>query len=147
MDTWQTKDQVGKRLFRHRRLVRDMLLQHVAGNWIQDAEFGSLRPMSTEYLSRAGHRRFGDMLWTVQLVDGRQVLVMLEIQSGVDQDMAARMCAYTGILYESLTPAARGVSGRYPAVLPLVPRQPSNVASARPQASSPLGGASMAYRA
>ena len=76
--------------------------------------------MPTEFLNRAGDRRFGDVLWLASLRDGRQVMVMIEIQSDVDSDMAARMAAYTGMVYESLTPAARGTNDRYPAIFPLV---------------------------
>ena len=76
--------------------------------------------MPTEFISRAGDRRFGDVLWVANLRDGRQVMVMIEIQSDVDMDMAARMAAYVGMVYESLTPAARGTTGRYPAIFPLV---------------------------
>ena len=76
--------------------------------------------MPTEFISRAGDRRFGDALWVASLRDGRQVMVMIEIQSDVDSDMAARMAAYVGMVYESLTPAARGTTGRYPAIFPLV---------------------------
>ena len=76
--------------------------------------------MPTEFLNRAGDRRFGDVLWVASLRDGRQVMVMIEIQSDVDSDMAARMAAYVGMVYESLTPAARGTNNRYPAIFPLV---------------------------
>ena len=76
--------------------------------------------MPTEFVSRAGDRRFGDVLWVASLRDGRQVMLMIEIQSGVDSDMAARMTAYVGMVYDSLTPAARGTNGRYPAIFPLL---------------------------
>ena len=120
MDTSQAKDKICKRLFRHRRLVEDLLRAHVPGRWVREVDFRSLRPMPTEFVGRAGDRRFGDALWLAGLRDGRQVMVMIEIQSGVDGDMAARMAAYVGMVYESLTPAARGARDRYPAVLPLV---------------------------
>ena len=120
MDTTQAKDKISKRLFRHRRLVEDLLRAHVPGRWVRQVDFRTLRPMPTEFISRAGDRRFGDVLWVASLRDGRQVMVMIEIQSDVDSDMAARMAAYVGMVYESLTPAARGTTGRYPAIFPLV---------------------------
>lgn len=120
MDATQAKDKVCKRLFRHRRLVEDLLAGHIPSRWIRQVDFGTLRPMSTEFVNRAGDRRFGDVLWAASLRDGRQVMVMIEIQSGVDADMAARMTAYTGMVYDSLTPAARGATDRYPAIFPLV---------------------------
>ena len=120
MATTQAKDKVCKRLFRHPRLVEDLLRAHVPGRWVRQVDFGTLRPMPTEYVSRAGDRRFGDVLWVASLRDGRRVMMMIELQSGVDGNMAARMAAYTGMVYDNLTPAARGTTGRYPAMLPLV---------------------------
>ena len=120
MDTTQAKDKICKRLFRHRRLVEDLLRGHVPGPWVRQVDFGTLRLMPTEFVGRAGDRRFGDVLWVASLRNGRQVMVMIEIQSAVDSDMAARMAAYVGMVYESLTPATRGMHGRYPAILPLV---------------------------
>ena len=120
MDPTQAKDKVCKRLFRHRRLVEDLLCAHVPGRWVRHVDFGTLRRMPTEFVSRAGDRRFGDVLWVAGLRDGRQVMVMIEIQSDVDGDMAARMAAYTGMVYDSLTPDVRGAMDRYPAIFPLV---------------------------
>ena len=120
MDATQAKDKVCKRLFRHRRLVEDLLCGHVRGRWVRQMDFATLRPMPTEFVGRDGDRRFGDTLWVASLRDGRQAMVMIEIQSGVDRDMAARMTACTGMVYDSLTPAARGATGRYPAIFPLV---------------------------
>ncbi|MCY4059617.1 MAG: Rpn family recombination-promoting nuclease/putative transposase [Gammaproteobacteria bacterium] len=120
MDTTQAKDKICKRLFRHKRLVEDLLRTHVPGRWVRQVDFRTLRAMPTEFLNRAGDRRFGDVLWVASLRDGRQVMVMIEIQSDVDSDMAARMAAYVGMVYESLTPAARGTKDRYPAIFPLV---------------------------
>ena len=120
MDATQAKDKVCKRLFRRRRLVEDLLRGHVSGRWVRHVDFGTLRPMPTEFINRAGDRRFGDALWLASLRDGRQVMVMIEIQSGVDRDMAARMTAYTGMVYESLAPASRGAQDGYPAIFPLV---------------------------
>lgn len=120
MDTTQAKDKICKRLFRHRRLVEDLLRTHVPGRWVRQVDFRTLRPMPTEFVSRTGDRRFGDVLWLARLRDGRQVMVTIEIQSNVDSDMAARMAAYVGMVYESLTPAARGTNDRYPAIFPLV---------------------------
>lgn len=120
VDTTQAKDKICKRLFRHRRLVADLLRVHVSGRWVREVDFRTLRLMPTEFVGRAGDRRFGDVLWVASLRDGRQVMVMIEIQSVVDSDMAARMAAYVGMVYESLTPAARGTNDRYPAIFPLV---------------------------
>ena len=120
MDATQAKDKVCKRLFRHRRLVEDLLRAHIPGRWVRQLDFGTLRLMPTEFVGRAGDRRFGDVLWLTGLRDGRQVMVMIEIQSDVDRDMAARVAAYTGMVYDSLTPDVRGAKHRYPAIFPLV---------------------------
>ena len=120
MDAIQAKDKVGKRLFRHRRLVEDLLRGYVPGRWIGQVDFGTLRPMPTEFINRSGDRRFGDTLWLAGLRDGRRVMVIVELQSGGDPKMAVRMAVYAGMAYENLTPAAKDSNGRYPAVLPLV---------------------------
>ena len=120
VDATQLKDKVCKRLFRHRALVADLLRGYVPGRWVRGIDFATLRRMPTEYVGRGGRSRFGDGLWLAGLRDGRQVMPMVEVQSGPDPAMAARMAAYVGMAYESLTPAARGPGGRYPAVLPMV---------------------------
>lgn len=120
VDTSQAKDKICKRLFCHGRLVADMLRGYVPGGWVRDIEFESLRRMPSEFVGRSGNRRFGDILCLTSLDDGRQVMVLIEIQSGVDPNMAARMGAYTCMVYDSLIPAARGPGGRYPALLPIV---------------------------
>ena len=120
MDATQAKDKVGKRMFRHRRLVADMLVHYVPGRWVRRIDVGTLRPMPTEYVNRSGDRRFGDALWLSQLHDGRQVMLIVELQSSGDPNMAARMAAYAGMVYESLTADAKGPDGRYPGLLPLV---------------------------
>ena len=120
MDAAQLKDKVCKRLFRHRTLVADLLRGYVPGRWVRGIDFATLRQMPAEYVGRGGLGRFGDGLWLARLRDGRQVMAMVEVQSGPDPAMAARMAAYVGMAYESLTPAARGPRGRYPAVLPMV---------------------------
>ena len=120
MDATQAKDKVGKRMFRHRRLVADMLVHYVPGRWVRRIDVGTLRTMPTEYVNRSGDRRFGDALWLSQLHDGRQVMPIVELQSSGDPNMAARMAAYAGMVYESLTADAKGPDGRYPGLLPLV---------------------------
>ena len=120
VDAAQLKDKVCKRLFRHRALVADLLRGYVPGRWVREIDFATLRRMPAEYVGRGGRSRFGDSLWLAGLHDGRQVMPMVEVQSGPDPAMAARMAAYVGMAYESLTPAARGPSERYPAVLPMV---------------------------
>ena len=120
MDATQLKDKVSKRLFRHRTLVADLLRGYVPGRWVRRIDFATLRRMPAEYVGRGGLGRFGDGLWLARLRDGRQVMAMVEVQSGPDPAMAARMAAYVGMAYESLTPDARGPDRRYPAVLPMV---------------------------
>ena len=67
-----------------------------SGPRVREVDFGTLRPMPTEFVGRAGDRRFGDVLWLAGLRDGRRAMLMIEIQSGVDLNMAARMATYAG---------------------------------------------------
>ena len=82
MDAAQLKDKVCKRLFRHRTLVADLLRGYVPGRWVRGIDFATLRQMPAEYVGRGGLGRFGDGLWLARLRDGRQVMAMVEVQSG-----------------------------------------------------------------
>ena len=110
----------GRRLFRSRRFVADLLRGFVPAELLGELDLSTLRGMPAEYLGRGGRRRVGDLLWVADRPNGARVLLPIEIQSADDSRMAARVMAETGLLYESLTRAAWGAGGDPPAVLPLV---------------------------
>ena len=130
------KDRIAKRLFRHPRLVRDMLRAFVPAEWTAAIDLDSLRELPTEYINPKGDKRLGDLLLLADAPGGAMggtsggavgstlgdvpTLVMVEHQSAPVPRMAARMMTQTGMLYESLTPRARDAAGRLPPLLAVV---------------------------
>ena len=118
------KDRIAKRLFRHPRLVRDMLGVFVPAEWTAAIDLDSLRELPAEFINPKGDKRLGDLLLLAgapgSMVGAVPTLVMVEHQSAPVPRMAARMMTQTGMLYESLTPRARDAAGRLPPVLALV---------------------------
>ena len=118
------KDRITKRLFRHPRLVRDMLGAFVPAEWTAAIDLDSLRELPTEFINPEGDKRLGDLLLLAGAPGGTAggvpTLVMVEHQSAPVPRMAARMMTQTGMLYESLTPRARDAAGRLPPLLALV---------------------------
>ena len=115
-------DENYKRLFAFPRMVEDLLHAVVTGEWLDEADFATLRKLSAEYVSDDLRRRHGDTVWQVRLGDGwLHVLVLLEFQSRDDPDMALRILEYTALLYRELARnEALGRDGLRPPVLPVV---------------------------
>ncbi len=85
-------DENYKKLFAFPRMVEDLLRALVTGDWLDEADFSTLRKLSAEYVSDELRRRYGDTVWQVRLGDGwLHVLVLLEFRSRDDPDMALRM--------------------------------------------------------
>ena len=114
------KDHIGKRLFRNRRFVSDLLQGFVPADTLGELDFGTLRELPTELISRRGDKRIGDVLWLADRPNGAHVLLLAEIESSNKPRMAPRMMVETGLLYETLPAALRGPGRHYPVVLPLV---------------------------
>ena len=122
------KDRIAKRLFRHPRLVRDMLGAFVPAEWTAAIDLDSLRELPAEFINEKGDKRLGDLLLLAGAPGGAMggtlggvpTLVMVEHQSAPIPRMAARMMTQTGMLYESLTPRARNAAGRLPPLLAVV---------------------------
>ena len=115
-------DENYKRLFAFPRMVEDLLRVVVTCRWLDEADFASLRKLSSEYVSDDLRRRHGDTVWQLRLGDGwLHVLVLLEFQSRDDPDMALRILEYTALLYRELRRnEALAPDGRRPPVLPIV---------------------------
>ena len=116
------QDETYKKLFAFPRMVEDLLRALITSEWIDDADFSTLRKLSSEYVSDDLRRRLGDAVWRVRLGHGwLHVLVLLEFQSREDPDMALRILEYTALLYRELgaqrqagsgPPAPAGAAGR-----------------------------------
>ena len=115
-------DENYKKLFAFPRMVEDLLRVLVTSEWIDEADFSSLRKLSAEYVSDELRRRDGDAVWRVRIGHGwLHVLVLLEFQSRDDPDMALRILEYTALLYRELARnEALDPDGLRPPVLPVV---------------------------
>ncbi len=120
MKTREYKDHIGKRLFRDRRFVADLVEGFLPADLVGDLDLRTLRELPTEFISRGGDKRIGDALWIADRPNGAHVLLLAEIESTNKPRMASRMMVETGLVYETLSGAARGPGGHYPVVLPLV---------------------------
>lgn len=120
MNTRESNDRFGKRLFAESAFVADLLRDFVQPRLVRDLDLGSLRPMPAEFINRRGDKRLGDALWLADRPAGARALVLIEIESTNRRRIAARMMGETAMLYEALTSAARDRRGRLPALLPLV---------------------------
>ena len=116
------QDETYKKLFAFPRMVEDLLRALITSEWIDEADFSTLRKLSSEYVSDDLRRRQGDAVWRVRLGQGwLHVLVLLEFQSRDDADMALRILEYTALLYRELGRNRRlGADGLRPPVLPVV---------------------------
>ena len=115
-------DENYKKLFAFPRMVEDLLRVLVTSEWIDEADFSSLRKLSAEYVSDELRRRHGDTVWRVRIGHSwLHVLVLLEFQSRDDPDMALRILEYTALLYRELARnKALDPDGLRPPVLPVV---------------------------
>ena len=115
-------DENYKRLFAFPRMVEDLLRVVVTSEWIEAADFSTLRKLSAEFVSDELRRRHGDTVWRLRLGDGwLHVLVLLEFQSRNDPEMALRILEYTVLLYRELSRNEDlGRDGLRPPVLPVV---------------------------
>ncbi len=100
-------DRSQRLLFSHPRVVRDLLLGFVHEPWIRDLDFTTLESLPSELLSGdlpgEFEERRSDIVWKVHWRD-REILVvvLLELQSSLDHDMALRLGAYVFLLCQRL---------------------------------------------
>ena len=115
-------DENYKRLFAFPRMVEDLLRVVATGEWLDEADFSTLRKLSSEFVGDDLRRRHGDTVWQVRVGEGwLHVLVLLEFQSRDDPDMALRILEYTALLYRELRHNGALIpDGLRPPVLPIV---------------------------
>lgn len=118
----QSHDAAFRLLFRHRRMVHDLLRGFVPGPWVRRLHPDSLHRVGERRLSGTLVRREQDLVWKLEWGRLRlPVYLLLEIQSKTEGGMAVRLLSYIGLLYEELLHHGKG-SGhrRLPTVLPIV---------------------------
>ena len=115
-------DETYKRVFGFPRMVEDLLRGCVAGPWIDEIDFSTLRKLPAEYVSDELLTRHGDAVWRARLGDGWvHLLVLIEFQSRDEPRMALRILTYTGLLYQELVRnGAVAADEPLPPVLPVV---------------------------
>ncbi len=116
-------DSAYKLLFSRPRMVRDLLDGFAARGWGAALDFDTLAPLPANFVSEDLEQRHGDLAWRIRFRDDRwlYLVLLLEFQATVDPAMAARMLAYTALLYQRVI--ADGVlreHGTLPPVLPVV---------------------------
>lgn len=115
-------DTIYKLLFSHDRMVRDLLVGFLPGEWTAALDMDSLEKMNGSYVTDDLRGRHGDAVWRVRWgEDWLYVYLLLEFQSSVDRFMALRIMVYTGLLHQDLIRRNElGADRRLPPVLPVV---------------------------
>ena len=118
----QSHDAAYRLLFRHRRMVQDLLGGFVPGRWTRHLHPDSLERIGERRLNSTLVRREQDLVWRLTWGNLRlPVYLLLEIQSHNQSAMAVRFLSYTGLLYEELLHHRREKRHRHlPAMLPIV---------------------------
>ena len=118
-------DSAYKLMFREAAMVRSLLLDLVAEDFVAELDLDTLERLPGEHIARGGQKRFSDIVWKVQR-KGRTdapcyIAILLEFQSTPDAFMALRLLTYTALLLEHLAkePEVKE-SGQLPPVLPIV---------------------------
>ncbi|MEM7588125.1 MAG: Rpn family recombination-promoting nuclease/putative transposase [Acidobacteriota bacterium] len=119
-------DRSHRLLFSHPRTIQDLLRGFIDEPWVEDLDFETLEKLPSDYLSGqlAGEfeERISDVVWRVSWQDSElYVVILLELQSSSEQDMALRMLVYVALFYQRLLkehPLRK--DRRLPPVLPIV---------------------------
>ncbi len=100
-----------KSVFSDRRMIEVLIQSHVR-EWAGELDFSTLRKESTQLISkRTLQRRHPDMIWSVDTLDGRKVVILMEFQRTVDPLMALRTTTYTALTLEGIASGERTRSG------------------------------------
>ena len=114
-----------KRLFSEPLMVRSLLQDLIAEDFVAELDPDTLERLPGEHVARGGQKRFSDIVWKVQR-KGRSdapcyIAILLEFQSTPDRLMALRLLTYVALLLEELAKdKAVQQSGQLPPVLPIV---------------------------
>ena len=96
-----------KSVFSDRRMIEVLIQRHVR-EWTGELDFSTLREESTQLVSkRTLQRRHPDMIWSVDTLDGRRVVFLMEFQRTVEPLMALRTTTYTALTLEGIASGER----------------------------------------
>jgi len=125
-------DRSQRLLFHHRRPVKDLVRGFVPGDLARDLDFRTLKRLPTDNITGMMpgeyEERTGDVLWRLRWRKGRRspdqdvyVLILLELQSTCEEEMAMRVLAYVAFCYlRQLKDRPLRKGEKFPLILPIV---------------------------
>jgi len=117
------QDRGYKNLFSNKEMVRDLLVQFVDPEIVQelDLDLDSMVREHSDFVSDDLRERIDDVVWRVKLKDRTLYLcILVEFQSAEDKWMAVRLLTYVGLLYDDLIKRRLVDDEGLPPVLPVV---------------------------
>ncbi|MEM7585612.1 MAG: Rpn family recombination-promoting nuclease/putative transposase [Acidobacteriota bacterium] len=119
-------DRSHRLLFSHPRTIQDLLCGFIHEPWVSELDFDTLEKLPSDYLSGQlvgeFEERVSDVAWRVQWRGSPlYIVVLLELQSSTEPDMALRMLVYVALFYQRLLkeqPLTK--RNKLPPVLPIV---------------------------
>ena len=94
-----------KSIFADQRMVA-ILIRHHAREWADEIDFATLREEPNELVAgRTLERRYPDLIWSAETLDGGRVLFLIEFQRTVEPLMALRTTTYTALALEGVAKA------------------------------------------
>ena len=119
-------DRSHRLLFSHSRVVRDLIAGFIREPWIEDLDLSTLESLPSDLvfgdLAGGFEERVSDVVWKVRWREHELfVVIILELQSTTDADMALRMATYVVLNYQRLRRAELIAAEKLlPPVLPIV---------------------------
>ncbi len=118
-------DALYRAIYENALTVVHLLRGFIRHAWLRDADFSTLEQVKDTHISDSldAKRRNNDVIWRLQLHDGRwlYVYVMLEFQTTIDRTMPLRMMTYMGLLWQRLVKNKElGPDRKLPPILPIV---------------------------
>ena len=81
-----------KRLFSHREMVRDLLVQFVREDWVRQVDLDTLETVKGSFVTDDFRDREDDIIWRLRWGGGwLYVYILIEFQSTIDHFMALRV--------------------------------------------------------
>ena len=96
-------DSIYKSLLKNKRFIKDLFINIINLDWVNNIDFESFELISTEFISSNQTKRISDIIYKVKVKDEVfYIAVIIEIQTSVDYFMSLRLCSYTSLLLEDI---------------------------------------------
>ena len=100
-----------KSIFSGRLMVGILIRRHVP-EWADEIDFATLRQEPNELVAgQTLERRYPDMIWSANTLDGGRVVILIEFQRTVDPLMALRTTTYAALTLEGIA-SDKGIGSR-----------------------------------